>query len=168
MDPSHRFYSTENIAVLINVINQRYLELNGAPLNFMADATFVEQMIAVGQEYPHFFVTADPAEGIAKLNDVMARRAMRALTTSDTAGQYYAGNVLFRDTRNIRSDDDGTTDPVRDASSVVLAGNVFQKRNAQFQKEQAQLRTLHANAPYMNLFLRNSARPTAADDFREL
>jgi hypothetical protein len=167
MDSSHRFFSTENIAVIIDLINNRYFDLNGAPLNFMADPTFVEQMIAVGTEYPHFFVTSDPAEGIAKLNDMMVRRALRALTPSDPAGQYYAGNVLFRDTRNPRSDDDGFTDVVRDASSVVLAGNVFQKRNAQFQKEQARLRTLHANAPYMNRFLRNTARPTQRDDFMD-
>jgi len=168
MDASHRFYSTENMAVLIKLINERYLQLNGVPLNFVADNTFVDQMIAAGTDYPHYFITANPLEGIAKLNDVMARRAMKALTQSDPAGQYYAGNVLYRDTRSFRSDPNDESDHFRDLAAVTLAGNVHRQRNAKFQKEQAQLRAQYNNAPYMNRFLRNTARPTQTDDFKDL
>jgi hypothetical protein len=154
--------------IIVQLINARYLELNGTPLNFIADNTFVEQMISVGADFPHYFITADPQEGIDKLNDVLVRRAMKAVTTSDPAGQYYAGNVLFRDTRSFRSDDDGTQDHVRQLSAVTLAGNVYQRRNAKFQEEQAQMRVQFLNTPYEERFARTKARPTALDDFKEL
>lgn len=168
MDPSHQFYSQENIKVIVSLINTRYMEINGANLNFVPDDTFVEQMIMVGMDFPHYFITADPAEGISKLNDVLARRAVKALTGSDPAGQYYAGNVLYRDTRSFRSDDDGTQDHVRHNSAVTLAGNVYKRHNEKFQKEQAQMRVLHLNAPYEDRFARTKARPTALDDFKDL
>ncbi len=168
MDANHQFFSTANIALLVDLINERYLALNNAALNFQPDNTFAEQMIEIAQTFPHYLITADPREGISKLNDALARRALRALTKSDEAGQYYAGNVLFRDTRNPRKDDDGTQDHVRQLSAVTLAGNVYQRHNAKFQQEQAKVRVQYLNSPYEDRFGRTKARPTALDDFKDL
>lgn len=168
MDADHRFFGTANISAIVQLINERYLALNNTELNFQPDNTFVEQMIDAAQSFPQYLITANPQEGIDRLNDVIVRRAMRALTKSDEAGQYYAGNVLFRDTRGFRHDDDGTEDHRNQLSAVTLAGNVYQRRNEKFQKEQAQLRVQYLNSPYEDRFARTKARPTALDDFKEL
>jgi hypothetical protein len=168
MDSNHRFYSVENIVALVELINQQYEVLNGTTFNFVPDKTFTEQLIVAANDYPQYLITADPQEGINMLNDIMVRRAMKAFTKSDTAGQYYAGNILYRDSRSFRNDDDGTEDHTRQNSAVTLAGNVYQRHNARFQAEQAQMRVQHLNTQYEDRFVRTKARPTAMDDFKDL
>ena len=135
-DANHRFFSSENIKNVTDGINMRYLKETGRPMQFVPNDVFVDQMILAAQEYPHFLLTADPQEGIHKLNDVLIRRAMRAMTETDTAGQYVAGNVLYRQTHVIRRDDDGFEDPTKQGAAVTLAGNIYRKHNAEFQARQ--------------------------------
>jgi len=153
---------------ICDLIDERYNQTTGTTIKFMADATFVDQLIQASQDYPQYFLTADPQEGIRKLNDLVARRALRALTQTDAAGQYVAGNVLYRQTHALRHDDDGMEDHTRQGSAVTLAGNIFRKRNADFQARQKQIRDAYLNNTYSDRFVATEYRDSLDSRFREL
>jgi hypothetical protein len=167
-DANHRFFSTENIKNVTDGINARFQKETGKTIHFVPNDVFVDQMILAAHEYPHFLLTADPQEGIAQLNDVLVRRAMRAMTETDTAGQYVAGNVLYRQTHVIRRDDDGFDDPIKQGAGVTLAGNIYRKHNAEFQARQMQIRNEYLNNPYNDRFTATVPIMTLDSDFRDL
>ena len=128
-NPSHPFYSTDNIERLLRLIEARVLEVTGSKVRFEANEKFIQEMHTAAEQYPNYLVTSVPSEGVERLNDLVARRAVNALTEIEDAGQYTPGNIFYKQTRKTRRFDDGITDHDRQTSAVTLGGNVYKKRN---------------------------------------
>ena len=168
LNASHPFYGASNIEALLKMIEQRVLEQTGETIVFQANEQMTREMYQAARDYPNYMITSDVNEGLAKLNDIVVRRALRALTTVEEAGQYIPHNQLYKQTRDLRGADDGLQDHKRHGSSVILGGNVNKQRNLLFQTEQRRLQSEYMNHPYADKFLR--ARPVMHEDakFREL
>jgi hypothetical protein len=169
LNASHPFYGASNIEALLKMIEQRVLEETGETIVFQANEQMTQEMYQAARDYNNYMITSDVNEGLAKLNDVVVRRALRALTTVEEAGQYIPQNQLYKQTRDLRGADDGLQDPRRHGSSVTLGnGKVFKQRHLSFQTAQRQRQNEYMNHPYTDKFLR--ARPVMHKDaeFRDL
>jgi len=161
----HQFFSKENMQKIVKQIDSRILSETGETIQFAADGEMARQMIQAAKDFPAHLITADPQEGIDKLNDIVMRRAVRALTVTEEAGQYVPGNYFYRQTRRTRREESGLEEPTRHGASVILGGNVFKKRNDVFQREQGELRERMVSEPYDDRFA--GTRPRRVE-FREM
>ncbi len=165
LNSNHRFFSADNMLVIVTLIEEKA----GNALRFVIDENFCKQLIKAALDYPHYLITAHAQQGIDQLNDVVARRALMALTETDGAGQYVAGNALYAMSRKHRRSD---TDPLQEhktqGAAVTLAGNVFRKRNERFQAEQIHLRNMAVNNTYQLKFSKTIPIATHDSVFWEL
>jgi hypothetical protein len=159
LNSNHRFFSADNMLVIVTLIEEKA----AGALHFEICENFCQQLIKAALDYPHYLITANAQEGIDQLNDVVVRRALMALTETDGAGQYVAGNALYAMSRKHRkSDMDELQEHKTQGAAVTLAGNIYRKRNERFQAEQIHLRNMSNNNTYQLKF--SKAFPVATHD----
>lgn len=168
LSPDHPFFSAENIEAILKLVEGRIEEATGQKLAFHANEEFTKQMFAAAEQYPELMITETVSEGLGKLNDIIARRALAALTAGEDAGTYIEGNKLYKQTRRVRRFDDGVRDPTRQNAGVILGGNVYKKANDEFQSEITRTQQAYLSSPAEDRFAKT--RPVLHEDtkFREL
>ena len=62
--PEHPFFSVDNIATLLRLVETRVLEASGETIRFEANEEFVQQMHTAAQQYPQYLITATYQEGV--------------------------------------------------------------------------------------------------------
>jgi hypothetical protein len=166
--PEHPFFSVDNIATLLRLVETRVLEASGETIRFEANEEFVQQMHTAAQQYPQYLITATYQEGVDRLNDLIARRAVAALTEVEEAGQYTPHNILYQQTRKTRRYDDGARDHDRQASAVILGGNVFKKRTDALRRQVQETQNAYLNNPVDLKFVATQPRLYEDAKFRHL
>lgn len=129
----HVFFSTNNMQVLLQHIHKKLNDATdsvpGTVPEVTSDEIFVTTMLEMAQKYPQHLMTVPAADGVARLNDAVARRYVALLTVPEEAGQYYPNNILYQQTRKALRVDSDADDFTVQGSAVVLGGNVYHRRN---------------------------------------
>lgn len=155
MAQNHPFFSSTNMRAIMRAIELEVFRQTEQTISFKGDEKFITELAKVAEEYRNLMITSDVNEGIQKLNAIIVARACRDLIEEDTAGQYIAGNVLYKQTRKTGRSENrmGHEDPEnRQGSAVILGGNVYKKRNEKYQIEQRELQNSYMNHPSNEMF----------------
>lgn len=168
LSPSHPFFSADNIASLLKLVDRRVEEATGQKVAFQANAEFTQQMLKAAEQYPELMITESVSEGLDKLNDIVARRAVAAITEGEDAGTFIEGHKLYKSTRRTRRFDDGVRDPTRQNSGVILGGNVYKQANDAFQAEITRVQQAYLDNEANDRFAKTRPVLHADTKFREL
>lgn len=167
----HPYWGPENLRALLRLVEMKvYDATGGSTLKFQGNERLLQEMRRAAEDYPRHLVDMNPARGAAALNDIVARRAVMALTRVEEGGQYIPGNRLWANSRKKGRDDDSLEDPDRQAADVVLAGESlrWRRHNIERLEEVAAEQAVYTQSAYARKF--DDARPkwTVAASFKEL
>jgi hypothetical protein len=158
LSPNHPYFSTDNTVTLVGLIDARVVVETGDPFELAVDQQLISAMIKAATDRPEWLMTANPQEGINRLNDLVVRRVVRNLTADASAGTYgtsyiadqrqrprvYNGNGLYKATRG---GDDALVDPKQTHAGYIFGANIFKKHNEKYQAEMLKAREQYANHP---------------------
>lgn len=128
LTPDHPFFSVNNIVKILGLVDACIEKTTGQKVTFRADEEFDAQMYAAATQYPDLLIQSSP-DNLNRLNDIIVRRAVDALTVGEDAGMFIEDHKLYKQTRRVRRGDDGVRDPNRQNAGNILAGNVYKSLN---------------------------------------
>jgi hypothetical protein len=171
LHPNHPYWGPENLRTVLRLVETKlYDATGGTAIKFELNERLLYEMRRAAEDFPRHLVDVEPARGTAALNDVVARRAVVALTRVEEGGQYIPGNRLWANSRKAGRDDDTLADPDRQTADVVLAGEAlrWRRHNEERLREVAAEQAVYTQSAYARKF--EDARPqwTAAAAFKEL
>jgi hypothetical protein len=163
---AHPFFGVQNIRVLQQQIVDSVRRFTGKTVDVPVDDAFVRSMVQVAEEYSVHLRAARTEFGVAQLNDVVVRRAVRTLTVPEIAGRYEPGNRSQRNDRrgkylngNVREPEADLVDPVPLVSNRTL-DNPQRALTARWAQEDRERREyMLANDKFRSLWAENNWTP---------
>jgi len=154
LNEDHPFFSEDNMHELAGLIEARVLRLTHDQIHFALTKETTDQMVQAAMDYRECLVTVDPHEGVGKLNEVVVRRAVRALTQETVEGQHDAQNVFHQNTRSTRRDEndpDSLEDP-KQAFTVFSSGNPYKSHVDRWREEDRARQAAYMHDPREHLW----------------